>query len=589
MSAHLASLRRSMTEHQCDYYLVGSSDPHQNEYIPSCWQRRAAVSGFTGSAGDALIGHDGAWLWTDGRYFLQAENELDDAHWTLMRMGIDDSLTDWLSKQKAIRVGVDPSTISLALAKKLSQTLNANGSELVPLAENLVDQHLNLPNKTHQPITPYPTDVSGKSVPDKLEAIRKLMRQEQASALLVAALDELAWLTNTRGTDIPYNPVSIGFAIVTLNHVDVFIDAPLTDELNTHWKGTGIYVHPYDNFYEHLQQLTGGVWYDPTQISWYVQHNLRTSTLIAKPSPIAHMKAIKNSVELTRSCEAHKADALALIRFMHWLETHWETGVTESSAAKRLATFRLDNPLCRDLSFPSISGFGKNGAIIHYEADETNDLPITDEAIYLLDSGGQYWGGTTDVTRCMHFGKPTAEERRHYTLVLKAHLALRHAVFAKGTTGYALDCITRQALWREGFDFAHGTGHGVGTYLCVHEGPHNISPRNNNVPLEKGMLVTNEPGLYLEGKHGIRIENVMTVVKAHDKNPEHGLHRDVLAFIDLTLVPYERNLIDTHYLSSEEIQQINDYHALIEEKLSSSLTDQSDVLHWLKQKLAPLA
>lgn len=588
VAKHLDSLRLSMQEHNCDFYLVGSSDPHQNEYVPNCWQRRAALSGFTGSAGDALLGHDGAWLWTDGRYFLQADNELDKAHWHLMRAGIDDSLIDWLGQQNAPRVGVDPTTLSVALAKQLSTALEKNGGTLLALSDNLIDQHMTLPNKTHHPLTVYPINMSGKSVTDKLSAIRKRMQLEHADTFIVSALDELAWLTNTRGTDIPYNPVSIGFALVGLSRVDVFTDAPVSEKCHTHWQGTGIHLHPYDSFYTHIKKLTGTVWYDPTQTSWHTKQCLSTPSPITKPSPISLMKAVKNSVELTRMSEAHKADARALIRFMHWLETHWESGVTECSAAKRLAAFRLDNPLCRDLSFPSISGFGQNGAIIHYEANEQTDTSITDEAIYLLDSGGQYWGGTTDVTRCMHFGTPSDEERRHYTLVLKAHLALRHAVFAKGTTGYALDCVTRQALWREGFDFAHGTGHGVGAYLCVHEGPHTISPRHSTTPLYKGMIVTNEPGLYLEGKHGIRIENVMAVVTAHDKNPEHGLHRDVLAFIDLTLVPYEKSLINTQLLTTEERQQINDYHQQVDAQLSHSLSDEPNVLHWLKEKLTPL-
>ncbi len=580
----LTAIRQAMSELNCDYYLVGSSDSHQNEYVPDCWQRRAVVSGFTGSAGDALIGKNGAWLWTDSRYFLQAEKELS-TDWQLMKQGFDLPMTDWLQKITPCRVGVDPSTLSAKQAKALTAVC-----ELVAIDRHLVDAHTSMPAQPNAATLPYPDSIAGESVESKLLRIRSAMKDKQADYLLVSALDECAWLTNTRGNDIDYNPLTIAYAIIGLNTLAVFLNSPTNSDIEHHWQKNKIISHPYDSYYDALALLSGTIWCDPQSNSWRAKECLANKTLIEESSPIPHMKALKNTTELAGITRAHEADALALVRFFHWLNKHWTEGITECSAAKHLAKYRLFHTSCRDLSFPSISAFAEHGAVIHYNPSEATDKRITDQAIYLLDSGGQYWeGGTTDVTRCVHLGEPTAEEKYHYTLVLKAHLALRHAVFAEGTTGYALDCVTRQTLWEAGYDFGHGTGHGVGAYLCVHEGPQGISPRANPTPLEVGMIITNEPGLYLEGKYGIRIENVMKVIVKHNKNPNTGLNKPILAFDDLTLVPYDKGLIDTSLLNDKERQRIDEYHQRIWHCLSNKLSDDPDVYDWLKESTSPLA
>ena len=582
----LTALRQQMQQNKIDYYLVPSSDPHQNETPPACWQRRAWISGFTGSAGLALIGHDTALLWTDGRYFEQAASELATEHWQLMKQGTDDpNWQEWLNQQgQGLRIAVDPNCISIEAATHVQTALHTGQHELRAVEPNFIDliwqQQPTLPK---QAIALHDTTYNGRSCADKLSAVRQWLSTQQQNSLIITTLDDIAWLLNLRGTDIEYTPVFISALLVCDESCHLFISPEqFTPEIQDYCQQQDITYHPYASLNAILQAWHKPICVDPKQCSWAILNHGQTLTIAHQPSPIPHMKAIKNTTEQQGMRDAHIADALALCRFFAWLETEWPTGVTEISAANQLQSLRCAHPLCRDLSFPSISGFAENSAIIHYQPQPSTDKVIDDSNIYLIDSGGQYLNGTTDVTRCLHFGEPTPAQKQHYTLVLKGHLALRQAVFLAGTTGNALDCIARQALWQAGYDYAHGTGHGVGHYLCVHEGPQSISPRANTQALKAGMVVSNEPGLYLSGQYGIRIENLLLVEAKQQPNEKHSVFREMLGFSDLTLVPYAHNLIDIALLTEQEVDAINDYHETVYQQLSQHCQSDGALKTWLE-------
>lgn len=577
---HLTLLRQKMADANVDFYYVPSADAHQNEYVPECWQRRAWITGFTGSAGDALIGMDQAYLWTDGRYFLQAELQLDPECFQLMKQQPGTPpIDEWLKTYAAgKKLAVDAKVMTMQKAEKWQTAIESVDGKLITFDDNWIDALWETqPSIPRKSIEILDIRYTGLDTTEKLAALRIALAEEGAKAEVLTRLDAIAWLFNLRGKDIDYNPLTISYAIVTQESATLFIDLQkISDADREYFSKRDITIQPYESFASALQSLKENVWLDSQGTSCWTAQQLKEASILTGPSPITIMKACKNTIEQAGMREAHRIDAIAMIKFLHWLDEHWKDGLTETRAASQLEQFRREDPRCQDLSFNTISAFASNGAIIHYSATDATDKTINDTALYLLDSGGQYREGTTDITRTLHLGEPTAEEKHHFTLVLKGHLNLRHAIFPEGTTGEQLDPLARAAIKEAGYDYSHGTGHGVGCYLCVHEGPQMISPRKTGVALQPGMAISNEPGLYFEGKYGIRIENVCLIIKS---GPHYTME-------DLTLVPYARNLIHTSELSQEEIQWINTYHQKIYDTLQKDLP--SKTKNWLKKATIPL-
>ena len=588
----LASLREQMARHGVEFCLVPSSDAHQNEYVPACWQRRAFISGFTGSAGEVLIGREKAWLWTDSRYHLQAEHQLDGALFELLRAGLPDvpSMEDWLAQHaRGASLGVDPRVLSWTRARELRKRLEGADGRLVTLADNPVDAVWeDAPPLPCEPAQVLSAEHAGATASDKLARIREQLGERHCNWLLLTTLDAIAWTLNLRGRDVAFNPLLISYAIVGRERASLFVDTrKIGEDAREHLRGAQVQVAPYEDFAAAVGELSGRVWLDPKTASLWVaeQIDAERAEIVEDASPVELFKACKNATEQAGMRAAHLRDGAALVRFLHWLEGAWGEGLDEHGAAERLEDFRREGEHFQGLSFPTISGFAGNGAIVHYGVSRETAARIDDSAPYLVDSGAQYLDGTTDVTRTIHLGKPTDEERRHYTLVLKGHLALRHARFPKGTSGAQLDVLARHALWQAGLDYGHGTGHGVGHYLNVHEGPHSISTRGAGVPLEPGMIVSNEPGLYLAQCYGIRIENLVLVVEVSSAQetgsvPFHG-------FEDLTFVPYCRKLIDVSLLDPVEVAAVDSYHQQVLERLAERLPEPAR--DWLRRETAPLS
>lgn len=573
----LEKLRHIMFGRGIDYYFIPTRDDHNNEYVPPHWQRRAWLSEFTGSYGELLVGLQSAYLWTDSRYALQAESEVDaqHIHVTQQVVGQGSPISAWLVEHvhNAI-VSVDPRVMSIAQQQQWSQLLQSTHSELTPIPDNLVDLVWeNRPKHVFQHLHIYDEKYAGQLASEKLNLLRQAMQKNRVDYFIVSQLDEIAWLFNIRGNDVPYNPLLMSYAIIEKNNATLFLHLPsVSSQQFPYFEKNHIALKPYEHFEEALQKLSGRVWVDPKTTSWWVALQCDRATLIEKESPIVMMKAIKNKIESQGMRQAHCIDAIAMIQFLHWLENHWRDGVNEVVAADQLEKFRRSDARCRDLSFPTICGFADHGAIVHYRAEPNTAHIITDKNLLLIDSGGQYFEGTTDITRTIHLGTPTDEQKKHYTLVLKGHLQLGHAIFPKGVMGEHLDALARAPLWQEKLDYGHGTGHGVGCYLCVHEGPQRISYGASGVALQPGMMVSNEPGVYFAKKYGIRIENVCEIIEAGE---------NFLTMRDLTMVPYARNLIDCALLTPSEIQWINEYHHTIFSLLEKIISPELCV--WLAQ------
>lgn len=584
-SEKLNQLRKHMSEKSIDFYYVPTRDDHNNEYVPEVWQRREWLTGFTGSYGEALVGLEKAYLWTDPRYYLQAEQELDADHFQLMKQlqGIAAPVSTWLGDNAMnCTVGVDPKVISMSQSRQWSMSLSRVHGELTAIENNWVDAiWKNKPSLSFHPIRILDKKYTGFSASEKLARVREAMQHAGAESFVISQLDEIAWLFNIRGDDIPFNPLVISYAIVTMQDAFLFVNLNAVSQADlSYFADQNIALEPYEQFAESLQKLTGAVWVDPSTTSWWVELQLDQAFLVEKASPILLMKSIKNKTELAGMREAHRIDAIAVVKFLQWIENHWRDGVDEISAADQLEKCRREDLRCKDLSFTTICGFADHGAIVHYRAEKETAHTITDQEMLLVDSGGQYFEGTTDITRTIHLGAPTAEQKKHFTLVLKGHLALRHTPFPDGACGEHINTIARTPLWEMGMDFGHGTGHGVGCYLCVHEGPQRIAFGASGVPLKPGMVVSNEPGLYFTGKYGIRIENLCEIIeKIPAKNSLTG-NGPFYSMADLTMVPYARNLIDTQLLSAQEIQWINEYHRDIYKLLANDLSD--DARKWLE-------
>ncbi|KAH7308239.1 putative Xaa-Pro aminopeptidase P [Stachybotrys elegans] len=612
-SARLSHLRELMTERGVHVYIIPSEDSHSSEYIAACDARRAFISGFTGSAGCAVVTLDAAALATDGRYFNQAASQLD-SNWTLLKHGLPDVPTwqEWCAEQSAgqKKVAVDPSLLPGSAAKKLADKIRkSGGSELVPLEDNLVDivWGQERPTRPLLPVTILPDNVAGKSTQTKLSELRQELDKKHASGFLISMLDEIAWLFNLRGSDIPYNPVFFSYAIVTPKSATLYVDESKLDQSCVSYLAANeINIKPYNSILDDARQLhsqvvesQGEPGSDSTppflisnRGSWALKRALGGDKMVDEVrSPITDAKAVKNDTELAGMRACHVRDGAAQIEFFAWLENELVVkGATldEVQAADKLEQIRSKHEKFVGLSFTTISSTGPNAAVIHYSPQRGSCSVIDPNAIYLCDSGAQYLDGTTDTTRTMHFGTPTEAEREAYTLVLKGNIALELAVFPRGTTGFALDCLARQHLWRHGLDYRHGTGHGVGSFLNVHEGPIGIGTRiqHAEVALAPGNVLSNEPGFYEDGNFGIRIEN-MLIVKETQTKFTFG-DKPFLGFEHVTQVPYCQRLIDTSLLTDVEKAWLNTYNAEVLEKTRGYFTDDALTMAWLERETQPI-
>ncbi|KAJ5191455.1 uncharacterized protein N7498_010440 [Penicillium cinerascens] len=603
----LAHLRQLMQEHKVDVYIVPSEDSHQSEYIAPCDGRREFISGFSGSAGTAIISLSKAALSTDGRYFNQAAKQLD-SNWQLLKRGIEGvpSWQEWTTEQAqgGKAVGVDPSLITASGARKLAETLEKNGSSLVGIPQNLVDLvwGKDRPARPVEKVRTHPLKYAGKPFQDKIADLRKELETKKKAGFIVSMLDEIAWLFNLRGSDIPYNPVFFSYAIITPTTAELYVDhEKLTPEVKAHL-GEDVVVKPYDSIFADAKALSvarsqsaeaPAKFLLSNKTSWALSLNLGGEDQVEETrSPIADAKAVKNETELEGMRACHIRDGAALTEYFAWLENELvnkKTVMDEVDGADKLEQIRSKNDLFAGLSFDTISSTGPNGAVIHYKPEKGSCSIIDPTVIYLCDSGCQYFDGTTDTTRTFHFGQPTEFEKRAFTLVLKGMIAIDTAVFPKGTSGFAIDVLARQHLWKEGLDFLHGTGHGIGSYLNVHEGPMGIGTRvqYTEVPIAAGNVISDEPGYYEDGKFGIRIENV---VLCREVNPPNKFgDKQWLGFEHVTMTPIGRNLIEPSLLSDAEIKWVNDYHAEIWDKTHHFFNNDELTQKWLERETLPIS
>jgi len=593
VSERIAALRERMRAAGLDAYVVPSADPHQSEYVAARWKRRAFISGFDGSAGTVAVLAGRAGLWTDSRYFLQAEAQLDASGVELFRQGepgvpeLEPFLAD--SLPAGARVGLDPRVFSEAACQRLEEALTARGVLLAPQEEDLVEAvwGAGLPALPAAPLRPHPLTHAGAGAADKLGRLRAAMREREADAVVLSALDEIAWLTNLRGADVPFNPVFIAHLVVEACGAKLLVDpGKLGPEVRAGLPAD-LEVLPYEGFagvLDGLGRAGARVWADPATLSRWTFTRLRAggARLLAQPNPVPAWKAQKNDAELAGLRAAHLRDGVAMARFLAWLPGALAAGGhTERSLAARLEDFRKEAEGYLGPSFETIAGYGPHGAIVHYRVSAESDVPVPAEGVLLIDSGGQYRDGTTDITRTLGLGGELGQARREYTAVLQGHLALGRARFLAGANGYQLDALARAPLWAAGLHYGHGTGHGVGAALCVHEGPFSVSLRRNMTPLETGHVLSIEPGVYVEGSHGIRVENLAVVVPAGETP-----HGRFLAFDWLTLCPYDRGLIAPELLSETERRQVDAYHARVRDALVPHLDEPTRA--WLERATRPL-
>lgn len=581
---NISQAQKWLLDHDLDAYLHLHTDPHQSEYLAKIWQGMSWLTGFTGSAGSVVLTTTDAALWADSRYYLQAENQLDGSGASLMKMGLPETPTieEWLLKNigKDSIVGIDPRLVSVKGFRRRQQALKKHGITLVPVTGLLEDIWTDRPEPARSTVTIHDVKYAGKSREEKLSLLREKMVEAEAQYLLVPSLDDIAWLLNLRGNDISYNPVFMSYLLVGRELGWLFIDEQqITAEVAMALKAAGIQLMPYEAIEQELAQLEPDdhIWIDPTRNNYFLAEKIPDGVLtIEKPLPTILMKACKNETEQAHTRSCHIRDGVAMVKFLHWLSTHiGKETITEISAAAQLEAFRQEQDLYQGKSFGTISGYAHHGALPHYSVTPESDLELKPEGIFLIDSGGQYLDGTTDITRTIAMGSPTPAMKRDNTLVLKGHIALATASFPTGTQGVQLDVLARQFLWQAGMDFGHGTGHGVGFFLNVHEGPVGIGYKVNPQPaLQPGMFLSNEPGLYRSGQYGIRIENLMFV-----QNKEESEFGSFLQFESVTVCPFDLNLIDMVLLTDFEKQWLNTYHAEVRKKLEPLV--EGEVREWL--------
>lgn len=587
----LARLRELMKREYLSAFIFPSTDAHQSEYVADHWRGREWISGFNGSAGTAVVTMKSAALWTDSRYFLAAEEQLEDTEYQLMRLKMEGTptITEWLGKElqdvQSPEVGLDGMVNSYNYVKDLSYSLRKLGG--ITLRTNLDPLELiweNRPSLPANPVEIQPLEYAGETLASKVVRIRKSLRELHADGMLVSALDDIAWTLNLRGTDVHCNPVFVSYLLIESDKVSLFVDDnKLSPEVKQYLQDNQVSLYNYNKVEKCLESYSEyNILLDGDETSYYLWKTVKCQEIVAAASPIPAMKAVKNKAEIEGYRSAMLKDGVAMVKFLKWLKPAVEAGgQTEISIDEKLTSLRAEQKLFRDISFDTIAGYAQHGAIVHYEATPETDVVLKPEGLILIDSGAQYQDGTTDITRTIALGAVSEEMKHIYTLVLKAHIQLELVKFPDGASGTQLDALGRECMWREGYNFLHGTGHGVGSYLCVHEGPHQIRMEWMPTPLRAGMTLTDEPGLYLAGKFGVRIEN--TVLISDYMSTEFG---KFLQIEPLTLCPIDTTPIDVDMLLPEEIDWLNAYHHSVYEKLSPFLDEEEKI--WLENATKPI-
>lgn len=603
MQEILSDIRSLMDNNAIAAYIVPSVDAHNSEYISDHDSRLQYVTNFTGSAGTAIITLNAAALWTDSRYHLQAEAQLDADYWTLMREGLTDvpSRDDWLQENlpAGSQVGVDPFLVTSTEFERLAKVLTSGGFRLVTLERNLVDSVWNnRPAQISEPLIPLDIKFSGKRASEKIADLRTDLEKNKATAIVINSLDEIAWLLNLRGSDIQNTPVFFSYAIVSDSQIVLFTNPDrINNDIEDHFRSEEISVtiREYDDILTGIKEQVEdhGKLIIATACSQALYAQIPTDQKIQLYSIVATNRAVKNPVEAEGMRRAHIRDGAAVVRYLHWLEENVDLGnVTELSGAMQLRDFRSVQENYVGLSFEAISAFGTNAAIVHYSPTEETDTPITRDNIYLIDSGGQYWDGTTDVTRSVHMGEPTAFQKEAFTRVLKGFLSLGSSVFPPKTSGAFFDAMARRALWDVGLNYGHGTGHGIGSFLGVHEYPPSLVSSTSspgNIGLLENMFTSNEPGYYEANQFGIRLEDIIQVVQANVSHNFDG--QGALTFYSNTVVPLQTKLMDIALMSDHEIELVNSYHERVMKQVGPLLLEQeaNDAYIWLAKQTQAIA
>ena len=591
INQRLEDLREVMRREHLSAFIFPSTDPHQGEYVPDHWKGREFISGFNGSAGTAVVTMTSAALWTDSRYFLAAAEQLKNTEFQLMKQKIEGTPTiaEWIGKEcgAGVEVAVDGMVNSTSSVRELIGDLRQQGgitlrTNLDPLAQIWS----NRPPIPGNPVEKYPLTYAGEASNVKIARIRQALRKLHADGMLMAALDDIAWTLNLRGTDVHCNPVFVSYLLISSTAATLYINKEkLTPEVMTYLKSEGVRVDAYENVQKGLKDyFEYNILLDPDEVN-YTLFNVVKREIIEAESPVKQMKTIKNETEIAGFKQAMLKDGAAMVKFLYWLDNQMslpQNGLpTEVSVAEKLVSLRSEQTLFKGISFDTIAGYGAHGAIVHYEATPETDVVLEPKGFLLLDSGAQYLDGTTDITRTIALGPLTEEQKKVYTLVLKGHIQIELCKFPSGSSGTQLDILARKDMWRAGMNYLHGTGHGVGSYLNVHEGPHQIRMEWKPAPLVAGMTVTDEPGIYLAGKFGVRIENTLLITFYNET--EFG---KFLQFEPLTLCPIDKKPIIKEMMLSEEIVWLNQYHQRVLDVLSPRLDD--DEIEWLQEACAPL-
>ena len=593
INQRLEKLREVMRREHLSAFIFPSTDAHQSEYVADHWQGRAWISGFNGSAGTAVVTMYSAALWTDSRYFIAAEEQLRGTEFQLMKLKVEGTptISDWIASElsqnedECREVGLDGMVNSYNDTMALISDLRKAGGITVRTNFDPLEQiWMNRPAIPENPVEIQSLNFAGETVDDKIQRIRKALREHHADGILVSALDDIAWTLNLRGTDVHCNPVFVSYLLISSEQVSLFVNPKkISSEVKAYLDEHGISLFDYNQVEEGLESYADyNVLLDGDETSFCLWKSVKCQEIIAAKSPIPVMKAVKNATEIEGYHRAMLRDGVAMVKFLKWLKPAVEAGgQTEMSIDKKLTSLRAEQNLFRDISFDTIAGYQAHGAIVHYEATPETDAPLLPEGLILIDSGAQYQDGTTDITRTIALGPVTEEMKHVYTLVLKGHIQLELAKFPDGASGTQIDALSRECMWREGYNFLHGTGHGVGSYLNVHEGPHQIRMEWKPTPLRAGMTVTDEPGLYLKGKFGVRIENTLLI-----KDFVETTFGKFLQMESLTLCPIDTAPIDVDMLLLEEVEWLNAYHREVFEKLSPYLEDEE--VGWLAEATKPL-
>jgi Xaa-Pro aminopeptidase len=589
--ARLEAMRQFMTEKNLDAFIIPSTDAHLSEYPPKYWESRKWISGFTGSAGTAVVTKEKAGVWTDSRYFIQAAEELKDTGFDLFKMGQPETpdMTDWIIEQVGSggTVGIDGLVYASSDAKSLKSKLDSKNINLNTEFDPFSVIRTDRPEIPQNHIFTLPVEVAGESVKSKIERINGELKKLEADGIIIVTLDAVAWTFNMRGNDVEYNPVAVAYAYVSENETVLFVDPDkISEEITEEYKEQGIIISDYNNVFEYVANLPADskVCVTGNKINWKLLQTIPESCKIVDvPSPVDLMKSIKNETELEGFRNAMIKDGVALVKFYMWLEKAIPTGeVTEVMIEEKLLEYRSQQENFVGESFGTIAGYAGNGAIVHYHATPENCLTIKPEGLLLIDSGGQYKDGTTDITRTVAAGKLTKQMKADYTNVLKGHIALATAIFPEGTRGSQLDVLARKALWNNCLTYWHGTGHGIGHFLNVHEGPQNIRLEENPTLLKPGMVTSNEPGVYRANQYGIRIENLI-VTQEYRKTEEFGTFYN---FETITLCPIDTRPISKKLLTKCEKKWLNKYHKMVYKKLKNHLSVEEKT--WLKNKTKPI-